>query len=103
MNITDYFLSLAALVPLVVLISDFIIRGLNIQKAFVKQIISWVIAVVACLVGMWFDLGMFVDLSIWKTLAYGLATGLIANGIFDITIVQTILNFLFKFLPKKPE
>ena len=102
MDIANYFISLVALVPLVVLITDFLVRWLKIQKSAVKQVLSWVISIALCLAGMWLNLGMFASFSVGVTLAYGLATGLVANGIFDINLVQMLLDIILKFLPKKP-
>lgn len=101
MNITDYFVSLVALVPLVILITDFLKRWLKIEKTWIKQVLSWVISLVLCLIGMWFNLGIFADFSLIVTLAYGIATGLVANGVFDIELVKTLLDFILKFLTKK--
>jgi hypothetical protein len=100
MEISSYFVSLVALVPLVVLITDFLIRWLKVLKPWIKQVISWVIAVGLCLVGMWFDLGMFAEFTAGTTIAYGIAAGLVANGIFDMKIIQTLLDILLKFIPK---
>lgn len=101
MEIGNYFVSLVALVPLVVLISDFLKRWLKIDKTWVKQVTAWVVSVLLCLVGMWFDLGMFETFKIGTTLAYGVAVGLVANGVFDVGFVQTLLDLILKFLPKK--
>lgn len=101
MDISNYFISLAALLPLVVLITDLVVRWLKIQKSTVKQIVSWVISVLLCFFGMFLNLGMFADFSVVTTVAYGFATGLVSNGIFDIKLVQTLLDLILKFIPKK--
>jgi hypothetical protein len=97
----QYFISLAALVPLIVLATDFIIRWLKIVTPTTKQIISWVISVLLCLFAAWIDIGIFAGISFPKTVIYGFAAGLVANGVFDVNLVQTFLDFVFKFLPKK--
>ncbi len=101
MDLSQYFVSLAALVPLVVLITDFINKWINVEKGWIKQVVSWVISIVLCLAAMFLNWGMFAELKIGVTISYGVATGLVANGIFDIKIVQTILDFLLKFLKKE--
>jgi biotin transporter BioY len=101
MDIGNYFVSLLALVPLVVLISEFLKKTFKVEKSWLKQVLSWVVAVVLCLVGDWLNLGMFKDFSLITTLAYGVATGLVANGVFDISIVQTLLNLLLNLLKKR--
>ncbi len=100
-NIVDYFVSMGALVPLVVLITDFVKRWLDIETGLVKQLISWVTAIGLCFAGMAFELGMFVDFNIVTTIVYGLAVGLVSNGIFDIKVVQLLLDFILKFVNKK--
>lgn len=90
---SNYFISLAALVPLVVLISAFVNSKLKLS-GFLKQFVAWVIAVALCFVGWYFNLGMFAGIVWWVVLIYGFAVGLAANGFFDITLIQAILKAL---------
>jgi len=90
---SNYFISLAALVPLVVLISAFINSKLKLS-GFLKQFVAWIIAIGLCFVGWYFNLGMFTGLVWWVVLIYGFAVGLAANGFFDITLIQAILKAL---------
>jgi hypothetical protein len=101
MDIGSYFGSLVALVPLVVLATEFLKNTLKIEKTWVKQVLAWAVSVALCLVGDWLNLGMFKDFNLVTTVAYGVATGLVANGVFDITVVQTLLTFLLNLLKKK--
>lgn len=97
----QYFFSLAALIPLIVMITDFIIRWLKVEIASVKQMISWIVSVLLCLFAAWIDVGIFSGISIWETIIYAVGAGLVSNGIFDMGVVQMFLDFVFKFLPKK--
>lgn len=97
----QYFLSLAALVPLIVLATDLIIRWLKVEDSSLKQMISWGVSVLVCLFAAWVDIGIFSGISIWQTILYGVGAGLVSNGIFDLGAVQMFLDFVFKFLPKK--
>ena len=90
---SNYFISLAALVPLVVLIAAFINKKLNLS-GFLKQLVAWVISILLCYVGWYFNLGMFAGLVWWVVLVYGFAVGLAANGFFDIELIQAILKGL---------
>ena len=90
---SNYFISLAALVPLVVLIAAFINKKLNLS-GFLKQLVAWVISILLCYVGWYFNLGMFAGLVWWVVLVYGFAVGLAANGFFDIGLIQAILKGL---------
>lgn len=89
----NYFLSLAALVPLVVLIAAFVNSKLNLS-GFLKQFIAWVISIILCFVGWYFNLGVFTGLVWWVVIIYGFAVGLAANGFFDISLIQSILKAL---------
>jgi hypothetical protein len=97
----QYFYSLAALVPLIILITDFIIRLLPIKTSPAKQMLSWAVSVLICLAAAWVDIGIFAEMPIWETLIYAFCTGLVANGVFDIGMVQVFLDFVLKFLPTK--
>ena len=90
---SNYFISLAALVPLVVLIAAFINKKLNLS-GFLKQLVAWAISILLCFVGWYFNLGMFAGLVWWVVLIYGFAVGLAANGFFDIGLIQAILKGL---------
>ena len=91
-DVSQYFVSLSVLAPIIVLVTEFIKTNLKISNS---QIISWIVAVVLSGVGWLLKLGMFAGVEWYWILIYGFASGLVANGIFDITIIQGILN-LFK-------
>jgi hypothetical protein len=92
----EYFASLAALAGLVVIISGYVIKLLfkEIPTKIVKQLISWGVSLILCLIGWLLKLGIFVDTQWWSIIAYGMAAGLVSNGIFDIKFVQVILSWL---------
>jgi hypothetical protein len=94
-DISSYFATLSAAAGLVVIISGYVNAHVFVSSsATLKQIVSWVIAIAIAFVGQIKGIGMFVDTSILWTAANGLAVGLVANGIFDITIVQSVLEFI---------
>ena len=101
MEIENYFVSLAALVPLVVLIADFGIRWLKIAAGWGRQLISWLVSAGICFLAMILDIGIFEGLPVLNTIVYALAAGLVSNGVFDIGLVQMLLDFLLKFVPKR--
>ena len=59
-----------------------------------KQIIVWIVSIVLTVLGNLFNIGFASDFPWLTTIIYGLASGLVANGIFDIGTVQGILAFL---------
>jgi hypothetical protein len=89
-GLSSYFVSFAALVPLVVLVSSFVNSKLKIA-GFWKQLASWAVSIIICYLGWWFKLGMFENLTVWIVGLYGLGIGLAANGVFDIAFIQSIL------------
>jgi hypothetical protein len=44
---------------------------------------------------------MFKGFSVTFTIGCALATGLVANGFFDVNLVQTSLDLVLKIIPKK--
>ena len=98
-DVSGYFVSLAALVPLVVIISAWLNKVLG-SEGWVKQAVSWLISIILVFIGWKLKLGMLADITEWYyIILYGLATGLAANGIFDVKLIQTLLKYL-KFLKK---
>jgi len=96
-NPGQYFASISALAGLVIIITAFVNKILKAPKPFVKQLVSWLIAIALSLLGWWLKLGLFIGIEWYIAIIYGFACGLVANGIFDITIVKGFLS-LFKLL-----
>jgi len=88
---SNYFLSIGALVPLVVILASFVNSKLKLS-GFLKQLVSWIISILLCFVGWYFKLGVFEGLIWYVVLIYGFAVGLAANGFFDIKLIQAILK-----------
>lgn len=92
--LADYFLTLAALVPLVTLLAAWVNKKIRRATGVLKQTIAWIIAVIVALAGWYFKLGVFEGLIWWHALLYGLALGLTANGFFDIKLIQSVLGIV---------
>lgn len=97
LDLSQYFVSLGALAGLVIIITEFIkkIKAITDAASWIKQIISWIVSLGLAFAGNYFQLGIFANLSTTLVIVYSVAVGLIANGIFDVTLVQALLN-LFK-------
>lgn len=66
----------------------------HVLKTAPTQLLSWVLALAVAYSGYALQVGIFAGVGpIWTAL-YGLAAGLIANGVADVTIVQSILTAL---------
>ena len=61
-------------------------------SGFVKQLVAWIIAIVLLVAGNLVNLGFMAELNWLHTLAYGIAAGFVANGIFDIALVKLLLQ-----------
>lgn len=59
-----------------------------------KQYISWAVALVVGALAYLMKLGIFADVSIYQALVYGICGGLGSNGIFDWSLVQSLLKAL---------
>lgn len=96
----DFFVSLAAMIPIVTFISAFVNKQLRPAQSWIKQVTSWIVAVGLSFVGWYFEFGIFAGLHWISVLIYGAGVGLAANGFFDIKFIQSILS-LFKLHTKK--
>ena len=92
--IADYFTSLAALSGAVLIVTQFLLKFIKIKF---DQYFSWLVAVLLSCAGWFLQLGIFDGLAWYWIIIYGVASGLVANGLFDIGVVNMILNY---FLPK---
>lgn len=91
----EYFASLAALAGLVVVITGYAIQLFKQPPTkLIKQLISWGVSLLISLVGWLFQWGIFTGAEWYSIFAYGLAAGLVANGIFDVKMVQLALSWL---------
>ena len=99
-GLTAYFVSLAALVPLVTLVTGYLKKLIKIE-GLVAQIVSWLVSIGLCFGAWLLKIGLFADITTWwLVLIYGFAVGLAANGFFKIEFVTTLLNLLGLGKPK---
>ena len=92
-NINVWLASLAGVAAVTVFLAGFVNTLLKFE-GFIKQLTAWVVATIIIVIGNLLNMGFMAELNIWNTLIYGLAAGLIANGIFDIELVKAILRAL---------
>jgi len=92
-----YFASLASLPPLVVITIEFIKSKWAKVTGGVAQLFSWLVSIALTFAGWGLNIGMYAEITEWYyVLATGVGLGFVSNGIFDIKIVQTILQSIFK-------
>ncbi len=98
LDLSVYFTSITAMAALAVLITAWI--NAKIVREFVflglssRQLVSWAVCIGLAFLGQWKALGLFADANTVWTLINGIGIGLVANGIFSIEFVQSILAFL---------
>ena len=102
MDYDGVFASLVAIVAAVPFVVEVVKGFFPKMNAIVTQILSWVVAVALCMFGWWQHLGFLDGLDWYIALLYGLGSGLAANGIADIGLVQWLISlFTRKKEPSK--
>ena len=92
-NINVWLASLAGVAAVTVFLAAFLNTLLKTQ-GFVKQLVAWIISILLLVVGNLLNMGFMAELTWLNTIAYGIAAGFIANGIFDIETIKAILRAL---------
>lgn len=100
MDLSTYFTNLAALVPLIVLVTGFINNQFKL-KGNPAQIVSWLVGPVLAFIGFFFDLGMFAGIGPVWTGVNGFAAALLANGVVSNDVIAFILELLKLKVPKE--
>ena len=93
-NFNGWFATLAGIAAVTVFLAGFINTLLRITSKIGRQIVAWLTAIALVTIGNLLNLGFMSEFPWLTTIAYGFAAGLVANGIFDVTIVQALLEFL---------
>ena len=105
MSFLSYFSSLGGLSALNVILSEWLVKTLKVEKSWVKQLISWGVAIVLCIIGFLIGLGLFSGygaITAWTgwvcTIMTGVGVGLISNGLYDITGVKKFLDWFTNWI-----
>jgi|GEM_PF-4304165 len=91
--ISEYFISIPALAALVLLLTP-VLKKLSFLVNVNSQYISWGIAFLLSIVGWILNIGIYFNVEWMYIFIYGLASGLIANGLYDWQFIKSILVFL---------
>ena len=101
MDANSIFNSVLVLSGLVVLVSEWVSKFTKLQGNW-SRLQSWVISVILGVVATWIKIGIFSEMD-WKGgLAIGIVSGLVANGVFDISVVKRVLEFIKVRAEKNP-
>jgi len=97
--VSNISLMAAIITGLYALLKDLLLKKMNIQiKGTIfgiittAQLVSWAFAILMAWVANTFGLLGAGGLGIFKIVAYGLVAGGVSNGLWNINIVQNILN-----------
>ncbi len=94
-NFDVFIASLAGYAAVSIFLTGLVNGWTKITKSWMKQVVSWIIPVVlVVIVSLLLKVGFLAGESVVKVLIFGLGTGLVSNGIFDITFVNTAVNWI---------
>lgn len=110
-NFIESFSTFSGLAALNVFICQLIFNLTKLTIGWLKQVISWVLPILLCIIGYLTGIGMFSEyvlLPVWQgwvyTILVGLGIGLTSNGIYDVPLVKQLLEtikLLFDKIGKK--
>lgn len=94
-NFNTFVGSLAGYAAVTIFLTGLINGWSRITKSWVKQIVSWVVPVIlVAIVSFVLKAGFLAGENVGKVLVYGLGTGLVSNGVFDIAFVNQMVNWI---------
>ena len=94
-NIDLYLGSLLGLAFLSTWLTGVVNGWIAVAKAIYRQLISWTVPIILAFVfGYLLKLGFLAGEAWYIAILYGLAAGLVSNGIFDISFVKTGVKWL---------
>lgn len=92
-NLQSYFVSIAVMAGIVLPVTSFVNKLFKLTGAW-KQALSWAVSVGLGVIAWLMHWGIFAGVDWYWMLLYSLLAALIANGLFDIPTVKTILQLL---------
>jgi len=93
-DLSSYFGSLAALAGLVVVITGWVNTNALNLSGWKSQLLSWVISIALAFIGSIKGVGLFAETTVLWTVLNGIGVGLVANGMFSIDLVKSLLEFI---------
>lgn len=94
-NFNAYMSSLLGIALLSTFITGLILGFINKIPKWVKRLISWIVPMIFCVViGAVLNIGFLSDKSVLESVFYGLGAGLVSNGIFEISVVNSLIKFI---------
>ena len=102
-NFPQWFGTLAGVSLLTTFLAAFFNGLLKIEKGVYKQLIAWAVGIILMVATDLLNFGFAKDFPLLLAVIYGFAVGLVANGVFDVPFVKSILDKVSEwFKPKTP-
>jgi len=92
-NFNTWLASLAGVAAVTVFLAA-AVNTLFKTVGFWKQVVAWAISIILLVVGNLVNLGFMAELTWLNTIIYGVAAGFVANGIFDLPFILSVLKAL---------
>lgn len=85
--------SLVAISGITIFATALLNKLFGITSSLWKQILSWGVSIAIIGLANVLNIGFAADLSLVSTFLYGLANGLLSNGVFDLSFIRLLLSF----------
>jgi hypothetical protein len=85
--------SLVAISGITIFLTALLNKIFKVVAPLWKQVISWVISIAIVGAANLLNIGFAADFTLVTTFLYGLANGLLSNGVFDLSFIRLLLSF----------
>ena len=85
--------SLVAISGITIFATALLNKLFGITSSLWKQVLSWGVSIAIIGLANVLNIGFAADLSLVSTFLYGLANGLLSNGVFDLSFIRLLLSF----------
>lgn len=102
-NFWIWFGNLAGLAALTTFIAGFLNGVLKASGKFVRQLVAWVVAVVLAWLSVLLNIGFLAEAQWYMVVLYGVGAGFVANGFFDVGLIQAIILAIESAVGNKKE
>lgn len=104
-DLVKSFDTLAGVVAIIIFVTQFLKdKVFGELKGFGAQLVSWIVAIAIVFIGVFFNLGFLESLhgqldTFWYIpILIGLASGLVANGVFNLKPIKVLLKAIFRLI-----
>lgn len=91
-NFKDWFVSLTSVSVLIAFVAAFVNGIFKVENAFLRQVVAWLVGIVAVVGSDLLNFGFAADLPIMVAVIQGIISGFTSNGAYDIPWIKVVLN-----------